>query len=90
MRVSSPSSSGIQARSLGLTIFGEIFAYVTVFYSSCPVPHHTNCSPELQDPCSINFFNLRHFKASESFFFILCLLVKTYLRIINQFITAQP
>ena len=40
-------------------------------------PHHTHCSPEPQDPCSINYFNLRYFEESESFSFILCLLVKT-------------
>ena len=44
--------------------------------SSCPIPHHTNCSSKPQDPCSINCFNLRYFEGSESFFFILYLLVK--------------
>ena len=34
-------------------------------------PHHTNCSPELQDPYSINNFNLRYFEGSENVSFIL-------------------
>ena len=44
---------------------------------SCSTPHHTNCSPEPQDPCSINYFHLRYFEGSESFSSIQCLVVKT-------------
>ena len=38
--------------------------------------HTTNCCPEPQDPCSINYINLRYFERSESFSCILRLLVK--------------
>ena len=51
------------------------FHYLYLLMSST-TPHHTNCSPEPQDPCSINYLNLRYFERSESFCFILCLLVK--------------
>ena len=35
-----------------------------------------NCSHERQDPCGIDYFNLSYFEGSESFSFILCLLVE--------------
>ena len=35
-------------------------------------------------------FHLRYFEGRENCSFMLCLLVKTYLRINNQLITAQP
>ena len=44
---------------------------------SCNTPHHTNCSPEAQDPCMINYFSLRYVEGNESSYFILCLPVKT-------------
>ena len=31
------------------------------FNSQCPVPQHTHCSPELQTPCSINYFHFETF-----------------------------
>ena len=44
---------------------------------SCTAPYHTNCSPEPQDPCSINYFDLRYFEGTESLSVIICLPVKT-------------
>ena len=43
------------------------------------VQYHTTqtAAKKRQDPCNINDFNLRYFEGSESFSFILCLLVKT-------------
>ena len=43
-------------------------------------PH--KLSPE-QDSCSINYFNFRGFEGSESFSFMLCLLVKTDIQELN-------
>ena len=53
-------------------------------------PHHTNCCPELQDLCSINYFYLRYFEGSEHSSFILCLLVKIVKNKKTQLITTKP
>ena len=52
------------------------FVYMITSLMSWTTPHHTNCNPEPQDPCSISYFTLRYFEGSEGFSFILCLLVK--------------
>ena len=58
---------------------------------SCTAPHHTNCNPEPQDPCSIKYSNLRYFEESKEFlFYTMSASEDTYLRIKNQLITAQP
>ena len=61
---------------------GDISLNLNVLY------HATQTSPEPQDPCSINDFNLRHFEGSESFFYTMSASEHRYLRIKNRFITA--
>ena len=57
------------------TCFNERFTLHIKLLMSCTTAHHTNCSPERQDACNTNYFNLRYFEGSENCFFIQCLLV---------------
>ena len=51
-------------------------------------PHHTNCSPELQDPCTTNY--LLYFEGSEFLFNTMSASEHRYLRIKKPLMTAQP
>ena len=50
------------------------YAYLTVNAQYYSTPHHTNCSPQPQDPCTTKY--LRSFEGIESLSSIQCLLLK--------------
>ena len=70
-----------------------IIIIIIIINSHCPVPHYTTqtVAPKCKvHAATITLIWSRYFEESESLSFILCLLVKTYLRIRNQLIPAQP
>ena len=71
------SDFSLDFRLYPVDLSSEAFNSLTLDVLYHITPQNTNCSPEPQDPCTINYW--RYFERSESFssIHLLCLLVKT-------------